>query len=126
MKGVWKFEDLIAWRLAFALKLLVDRLCDRPAIRADVKFHAQLRDSAASGPRNIAEGFGRHFHPEFARFARIAKASELEVLNHLMDAQSQGYITAAEFDQADHAVRRAVKVLNGLIAYLESTPDYGR
>jgi four helix bundle protein len=117
---------LVAWKVAWALKLHVDQICNRPNVRADFKFHDQLRDSAASGPRNLAEGFGRHFHPEFARFARIAKASELEVLNHLMDAQSRGYITTAEFDEADHAVRRALKVVNGLIRYLESTPRFGR
>ena len=57
---------------------MVDRLCERPAIATDVKFHGQLSDAAASGPRNIAEGFGRYYHPEFARFARIAKSSEQE------------------------------------------------
>lgn len=98
----------------------------RPAVRRDFKFHSQLTDAAASGPRNIAEGFGRHFHPEFARFARIARASEIEVLNHLIDAKSRGYITESEYDQADHAAKQALKVLNGLIRYLESTPDFGR
>jgi four helix bundle protein len=126
MKGIWKFEDLIAWQLAFELKLLVDGICNRPVIRSDFKFCSQLCDAAASGPRNLAEGFGRHFHPEFARFARIAKASELEVLNHLMDARSLEYITGDEFDHADHLVRRALKVVNGLIRHLESTPGYGR
>ncbi len=126
MKGIYRFEDLVAWKLAWALKLHVDAICNRPQVRADFKFHDQLRDAAASGPRNLAEGFGRHYHPEFARFARIAKASELEVLNHLMDAHTRGYITALEFDEADHAVRRALKVVNGLITYLESTPRFGR
>jgi hypothetical protein len=58
MQGVWRFQDLVAWKLAFELKQKADALCQRPAIRRDYKFHAQLADSAASGPRNIAEGFG--------------------------------------------------------------------
>ncbi len=126
MKGVWRFQDLVAWQLAFQLKALADSLCARPDVRRDFKFHSQLSDAAASGPRNIAEGFGRHYHPEFARFARIAKASELEVLNHFTDARSKGYLTAADFDRADHAVRKALIALNGLIRHLEATPNYGR
>ena len=34
----------------------------------------QIRRAAVSVMSNIAEGFGRFYHPEAARFARIAKA----------------------------------------------------
>ena len=103
MPGVWKFQDLVAWRLATELQRLAQRICEKPIVRVDWKFRVQLMDAAASAPRNIAEGFGRSYHPEFARFARIAKASELEVLNHLTDARARGYIDDAELDAADHA-----------------------
>ena len=126
MSGVWRFQDLVAWQLAFQLKELADEICRKPSIAKDFKFHSQLTDAAASGPRNIAEGFGRHFHPEFARFARIARASELEVLNHFIDAHGRGCITPAEYDRADHATKKALKAVNGLIRYLESTPKFGR
>jgi four helix bundle protein len=126
MQGVWKFEDLAAWRLAVQLQTIVDRLCDRQAIVTDLKFRAQLSDAAASGPRNIAEGFGRFYHPEFARFARIAKASEQEVLNHLYRARSRNYITPAEFEDAAWAARKALKAVNGLIRYLDDTPAFGK
>ena len=126
MGGVWRFQDLVAWKLAFQLKEIADEMSRRPAVTKDLKFYSQLTDAAASGPRNIAEGFGRHFHPEFARFARIARASELEVLNHFIDARARGYITPAEYDRADHATKKALKAINGLIRYLESTPEFGR
>jgi four helix bundle protein len=73
---------------------------------------------------NIAEGFGRKSHREFSRFAYIAKGSEHEVLNGFIEAHQKGYITAAELDRGDHAARKALKVLNGLIHYLDSTPDW--
>lgn len=126
MAGVSRFQDLVAWRLAVELKGFIDSICQRPAVRRDLKFHSQFSDAAASGPRNIAEGFGRKTHPDFSRFAYIAKASELEVLNHLLDAHSKGYLTTAELDCGDHAVKKALKAVNGLIRYLESTPNYGR
>jgi four helix bundle protein len=126
MQGVWKFEDLVAWKLAVELQVLADRYCDRPAIKRDFKFRDQLADSAASAPRNIAEGFGRFHHPDFAKFARIARGSEEEVVNHLLDAKRKGYITHAECEDGLHAARKALKALNGLIRYLDATPNYGR
>ena len=126
MQPVWKFEDLVAWKLALELQTMVDRLCERPPIASDLKFHGQLSDAAASGPRNIAEGFGRYYHPEFARFARIAKSSEQEVLNHLYRARNRNYITPAEFEDAAWAARKALKAVNGLIRYLDDTPGFGK
>jgi four helix bundle protein len=126
MKGIWRFEDLVAWQLAAQLEAIVDRYGERPVIKSDLKFHAQFTDAGASGPRNIAEGFGRFHHPEFARFARIAQASEQEVLNHLYRARNKRYITPAEFEEAAHAARKALKAVNGLIRYLDSTPNFGK
>jgi four helix bundle protein len=105
---------------------VADAYCLKPVIRRDTRFHDQLSDAAASAPRNLAEGFGRVYHPEFARFAIIAKASEQEVLNHFIAAHQRGLLTDQELDHGDHAARRALKVVNGLIAYLESTPKWGR
>ena len=126
MQGIYRFEDLLAWKLAFELKLLADAYCEKPIIQKDFKFRAQLLDAAASAPRNLAEGFGRKYHTEFAHFAYIAKASEKEVLNHFIDAHSRNYIDQLELDAGDHAVRKALKVLNGLIRYLEATPKWGK
>ena len=126
MKGVWRFEDLSAWQLATQLEELTERFCERGPIKRDFKFHDQLADSGASAPRNIAEGFGRFHHPEFARFARIAKASEEECLNHFIKARRKNYITQAEYEEARHRALKALKAVNGLIRYLDSTPGFGK
>ena len=121
MAGATRFQDLIAWRLAVELRRVADTYCAKPAIASRFKFRDQLADAASSAPRNIAEGFGRKSHRDFARFAIIARGSEQEVLNHFIEAHEKGYIDAIEYDRGDHAARKAIKVLNGLIAYLEST-----
>jgi four helix bundle protein len=126
MKGVWRFQDLIAWQLADQLRQVVIPLCANPGLKRDFKLRDQLSDAASSAPKNIAEGFGRKTHREFSRFCYIARGSEQEVLDSLIEARQKGYITAAELDQGDHAARRALKVLNGLINYLDSTPDWKR
>ena len=124
MKGVSRFQDLVAWQLAVQLRRVVDGYCEKPIIRRNFKFHDNLADAAESAPRNIAEGFGRKSHRDFAKFAYIARGSEQEVLNGLITARDKEWITAVEFDHGDHAARKALKVLNGLIAYLDSTPDW--
>ena len=120
----WKdFQEIVAWQLARALKLRVDLYLKRPEFKRLYRYCDQLSDSARSGPANIAEGFGRHGNREFARFVRIAKGSEAEVLNHLIDARDQQLIIDEEFREADHAARKAMKAAIGLIKHLERPRD---
>ena len=62
-------------------------------------------------------------HRDFARFVRIAKASEVELLNHFREAFDSGHMTDVERRALEHAAKKAIKAANGLIRYLESTPD---
>ena len=96
----------------------------RTLLRAkDYPLHKNLCEAARSGPRNIAEGFGRFKHKDFARFVRIAKASEVEILEHLLEAHTCGYIDADELARLEHVTKKAIKAANGLIRYLDNTPD---
>ena len=118
----WKdFREIAAWQLARVLKIRVDALLTKPDLNRRYRFRDQLSDAARSGPANIAEGFGRHGNREFARFVRIAKGSEAEVLNHLIDARDQDLITETEFQQAEHEARKAIKAAIGLIRHLEAS-----
>lgn len=126
MKDVYRLENLVAWQLAVQLRRIAHQYCLKSAIKRDFKFHNNLTDAASSAPRNIAEGYGRKYHREFARFAIIARGSEQEVLECFREARDRGYINAAEFGAGDHAARRALIVLNRFIAYLESTPNWRR
>jgi four helix bundle protein len=97
--GVRKFEDLIAWQLSHELQEEVFAFsATRPAC-FDRKFCDQIRDSARSAPRNIAEGFARYYPKEFIRFLRIAAGSLQETRNHLLDARARGYITTTELER---------------------------
>jgi four helix bundle protein len=126
MDRITDFRDLVAWRLAHELKLVALALCAKPALRTRFELRNQLSRAAESAPANIAEGFGRYYHPEAARFARIAKASEVEVLNHFIDAYDKGLLTDDEFAHHEHAVKKALKAINGWIRYLEDTPNFGK
>ncbi len=115
------FVDLIAWQLARELKLAVYDLIKRPVVASDGDFVRQISDAAASGPRNIAEGFARFNRREFAQFLKIAIASEEEVRNHFIDAFDRGYISAAERDAGLHLGSRAIGAAIRLRRYLLST-----
>ena len=120
----WKhFKEIAAWQYAHDLKLRIDEFIERPGVKCRYRLHDQLYDAARSGPSNIAEGFGKYGNKEFARFARIAKGSEVEVLNHLIDLRDQRLISEDELMLAEHAANKAIKAVVGLIRHLESTPD---
>lgn len=118
----WKdFREIVAWQRAETVKLRVYKLLERPSVKHDFRFLDQLRDAARSAPANIAEGFGRFGNKEFARFARIARGSEQEVLNHLIDARDRRLITDDELMLEEHHVRKALDAAAGLIRHLERT-----
>ena len=123
MAGFKDFREIVAWQLSRDVKLLAYELLAKPRVAGDFKFRDQLRDAARSAPRNIAEGHARFKHKEFAQFVRIAKGSLGEVLDHFIDAVDNGYLTPAEFPSHEHACKKALKAVSGLIRYLESTPD---
>lgn len=120
----WKdFREIAAWRYARDLKLRVDEFLDRPQVRTKYRLRDQLSDAARSAPTNIAEGFGRFGNREFARYARIAKASEVEVLNHLIDLRDLRLISEDELMLSEHTAKKAINAAVGLIRHLETTPD---
>ena len=120
----WKdIREIAAWRYARDVKIRVDEFLERPNVRRKYGRSDQLFDAARSGPSNIAEGFGKFGNKEFARYARIAKGSEIEVLNHLIDLRDQRLISEDEMLSSEHAVRKALKAVVGLIRHLENTPD---
>ena len=87
MAGAKHFRELVCWQLAQELKLAIYKLIESPTIKRDLRFCDQIREAARSGPRNIAEGFGRRTHREFAMFLDVARGSLMECQNHLQDAR---------------------------------------
>lgn len=73
--------------------MLAYTLLAKPEVARDFKFRDQLLDSARSALRNIAEGFARYKHKEFAQFVRVAKGSLGEVLDPFIDAVDNGYLS---------------------------------
>jgi four helix bundle protein len=85
------FRNLVCWQLSYELKCDVFAITATGDAARDFKYRDQVRDSTASAPRNIAEGFGRYTPKEFARFLGYARASLIETQNHLIDGFDRGY-----------------------------------
>jgi four helix bundle protein len=118
--GARSFEELDAWRLANALKLGVYELLRTTTARNDFEFLTQIRNAAASAPRNIAEGFGRYLPKEFSQYLRIANGSLMETSNHLRDGCDRGHFKPADIEPLQSLARRASAAVTSLIRYLQT------
>ena len=118
MAGVRRFQDLVCWQLSNELKRAVYLLADSPAVCKDFAFRDQMRDAAASAPRNIAEGFGRRTGSDFSRFLDIARASLNECENHFEDAVDRGYLDKSGCEALTIQARRAAGAIAALQRYL--------
>ena len=120
--AVRHFSELIAWQLSEALRAELVAVSDRADAARDYRFRDQLRAAARSAPSNIAEGFGRYGHGDFARFCDIAIGSLSETESHLKVARREGYVSASDYKTLLFLIRRARKATIGLKAHLRSTP----
>lgn len=117
--SVARFQDLVCWQRANELKVGVYALIQRTTAKRDLSFCNQLRDSAASAPSNIAEGFGVYEHGNAARFARIAKGSIAETLNHLHDGVDRQHWTQTDIEPLLTVGKQAIGATAGWIRFLQ-------
>ena len=120
MAGARRYEDLIVWQLAHELQREVFALTETGPASRDFKFCNQIREASSSGPRNIAEGFGRFSPGDFARFMEIAKGSLTETHNHARDGFERGYFTEEQRERLCRLAGRAIKAAIPFILYLKS------
>ena len=118
-----RLKELNTWRLARELKLRVYAILARSYVRRDREFCDQIRESARSAPRNIAEGFGRRRPREFSRFLMIALGSLRETQNHLQDAFDLHDIDRSELSALITLSSRAINAAAHLTEYLDTCPD---
>jgi four helix bundle protein len=122
--GAKRFTELRAWQLARELKIAVDEeILANPEARADRRFYDQLSDAVRSAPRNLAEGFGRYSHREFAHFTRIARSSLKETQNHILDALDRRFIDQQQFDRLWALSDQALATTTALLNYLTRRKD---
>jgi four helix bundle protein len=117
---VRRYQDLVAWQLARELERRVFAITSTVPVTKDFEYCRQIRKSSSSAPRNIAEGFGRYYPREFARFMRVALGSLNETKDHLDAGLEQNYVTQPIHDElvtlADRAIGASVNLVKYLVA----------
>lgn len=79
----------------------------------------QLRRAVVSIPSNIAEGFGRDSHKDFAHFLIQARGSLYETETQLEIASRQSYIQIPS--HVSDLISEVLKMLNSLRSHLLSS-----
>jgi four helix bundle protein len=80
----------------------------------------QVTRASRSVTANLAEGYGRFHFGESVQFARQAKGSLYELLDHFTVASDEGLLKEQQYHTSRSEVVRAVVVMNGFIPYLRT------
>ena len=117
------FEELDCWKKAAALRRTVSALTK--AFPAEEKFRLtdQLVRASRSVTANLAEGFGRFHHQEYIQYCRQSRGSLYEIIDHLIVARDENYISENELNEMRNEVNACLAVINGFINYLVKAKD---
>jgi four helix bundle protein len=121
--GVKHFQDLAAWQLARELERQVFAFTAALPPSRDFEYCRQIRKASSSAPRNIAEGFGRFWPGDFARFVRNARGSLKETRDHLDAGLERGYLEASVHAECVRLANRALGASTRLAVYLEEAAE---
>ena len=122
MSSIKRFEDLFAWKKARQLVREIYQTCAAGEFYRDFDLKDQIRRAAVSSMSNVAEGFGRKSHKDFAHFLDLARGSTLEVQSLLYVASDLNYIQDSEFQRLYGLANETLALIAGLTSYLRGRP----
>ncbi len=114
MAAIQSHRDLVVWRKAMDLVVLVIQVAAGFPRTEMYRLVAQLTRAAASVPANIAEGHARGTAKDYANFLAIAKGSLMKTETFLMLAVRLNYLTDREAKPALELVGEISKMLTSL------------
>ncbi len=120
--GYRSYKDLIVWQKAMDL---VDEIYTLVKVLPKEELFAlsdQLRRSAVSIPSNIAEGYGRRGHKEFAQFLSIARGSLFELETQILIGIRQKLFPEAQCARACFLCDEIGRILTRMTHSSDSDP----
>ncbi|MCC7296998.1 MAG: four helix bundle protein [Bacteroidia bacterium] len=112
------FEELNVWKKAREIRKEVRAVVNKFPKEEKFELAAQLVRASRSIGANIAEGYGRFHYQDNVRYCRIARGSLMEVLEHLIVAMDEGYISEEKLNAFKTEILLCNKILSGYICYL--------
>jgi four helix bundle protein len=112
------FEELDCWKKAAALRKRMSTLTKSFPPDEKYRLTDQLIRASRSVTANLAEGFGRFHHQEYIQYCRQSRGSLYEIIDHLILACEENYISENELCEMRNEVNTCLAVLNGFINYL--------
>ena len=114
------YKELEVWQVSRQFVVEVYRLLTKFPAEEKFALCDQIRRAVISVPSNIAEGFGRDTHKDFAHFLVQARGSLCEVETQLILAVDLGYIAESEIPAA--TIASISKMLSALMRHLRAEP----
>jgi four helix bundle protein len=113
------FEDLNVWRRSRILRNQISDLVNSFPSTEKFRLEDQLLRASRSVTANIAEGYGRFHYQENIQYCRMARGSLYEVLDHLICAYDENYISLDKLKELKAEIIECTRMLNGYINYLK-------
>jgi four helix bundle protein len=123
MENLKSFEELNCWKEAVALRKDLKLFLDSLPKNEEYRLKDQVIRFLRSATNNIAEGYGRFNHQENIQFCRISRGSLYEVIDHLLIAEEEKYITKEELAKQREHTTKCITILNGYINYLKKAKE---
>lgn len=118
--GYRSFKDLECWKACVDVRQWFSAVVKGFPKEERYELVSQMKRAARSTTANIAEDYGRFHFQENIQFCRISRGSLYELLDHLMVAIEEKYITESQSLEAEGCIRKAISILNGYIKYLQN------
>ena len=111
-------EELDCWKKITALRRTLAEIVKVFPVHEKYRLTDQITQAARSYTSNIAEGYGRFHYQENIQYCRQSRGSLYELIDHLIVAKDEGYISQEELAGLNHEITSCLTVLNGYINYL--------
>lgn len=115
------YRDLIVWQKSVDVVTLVYKLMKQFPDDEKYGLTSQIKRSSVSIPSNIAEGYGRNYTKDYARFLQIARGSLFEMQTQLQIAVNLCFINNGDLKEIKNLSIEIEKMLNVLIKKLMSS-----
>ncbi len=113
------YRDLIVWNKSMFLVTSIYTILKK--FPDDEKFGlvSQIKRSSVSIPSNIAEGYGRNYSKDYARFLQIARGSLYEMQTQIEISKNLNFISDRDIKEIFDLTLEIEKMLNSLINKLK-------